>query len=701
MTRKILYLVTAIFFLAFCWVIYNLVHFNTNRQEAAVEMGTETTQVLQEDVNTILLDVMKGGERFASLLENNTFTKDTLNQEIIKASNELDQVLGITVAYEPYALNEENRLYAPYYDKGKKEILYLGESYDYTDPSLSTTTWYTSAVQQGKVWVEPYYGQVAQNYFADYSVPFYFTEGARKGELQGVVCMSISLEGFTSIIHSLSLGKTGYGFVTSPKGKIIAHPVTAYMGTKTVNQLKTEETRPLVQGAYQELLDGNTGNIEFYDDLKQQETLFFYDRVPASNWRIGVLFFKNDLLGGENILKRKYINIALVGSLLLFFVLAVFYNRDYLSEREIWYLGFFAGFVLLGNILFVGYLQHTAIHTKEDLTESPPVSDVNTLSSIVNEQAQEALDVGKIPKIVIPTGVYIDRLFFEDSYNVSVSGQIWQKYPNTIVDSVTTGFALPQTAPFAEAQLLEERGRQQGDEYTIITYAFRNTFRLNFQYKKYPFDRRNIKLYIQPLSLKDNLIFVPDLESYAFTNPSQCPGISKKIELSGSEILESYFSYNYYTYDATFGSPISGSNTPVAEMYYNVKLKRVLITAFVTYLIPIFVTLIMMFMLIYTIKKEEDKKVDGNIVQAMTAFFFVLIFSHIDLRKNIDTAELIYMEYFYFVTYVMIILSTYNLITYSRDKNHLFDYKENLIVKTTFWPVFLMMILIITLLMFY
>ena len=61
----------------------------------------------------------------------------------------------------------------------------------------------------------------------------------------------------------------------------------------------------------------------------------------------------------------------------------------------------------------------------------------------------------------------------------------------------------------------------------------------------------------------------------------------------------------------------------------------------------------------------------------MAAFFFVLIFSHIDLRKDIVTADLIFIEYFYFITYLMIVLSTLNLVVYTKNKAKIFDYNEN------------------------
>ena len=396
--RKLLYIITGVLFIAFCWVIYDLISFNTARQEEALQLGNDTTHTLEENVNDILLEVMKEGEDVARTLESTSFTKESLEKFVQEKAQVLPQILGVTVAYEPNAFQEETRLYAPYYDKKQRSIILIEDFYDYTDASLETSSWYTNIIENGKGWVEPYYAKGAAAYVADFGVPFYYTEGAKKGEVRGMISMTISLQQFTDLIHSLSLGKTGYGFVTSPQGEFLAHPVTKYVGTKTVADLQAEETLPELREAYQEIIDGHTGNIDFYDVAKQQETLFFYEHVPAADWRIGVLFFKNDLLGGETILKKKYINIGLVVSLLLFFLLAVFFNRDYLSEKEIWYLGFFASFVLLCNILLVGYLQQTALHTQDDFSESPPVADINTLNSIINEQNQAATRAQFNPK---------------------------------------------------------------------------------------------------------------------------------------------------------------------------------------------------------------------------------------------------------------------------------------------------------------
>jgi len=237
-----------------------------------------------------------------------------------------------------------------------------------------------------------------------------------------------------------------------------------------------------------------------------------------------------------------------------------------------------------------------------------------------------------------------------------------------------------------------------GKGYLLVGWEFRVTLRLNLEYADFPFDKRHINIEIQPLNNNDHLLFTPDLASYTFTNPAQKSGLNKKVQISGSVVLESYFNYSLESYNTDFGYGAHELFEEVPVLHYHIYLRRILLNAFVTYLIPIFVTLIMVFILINACGKTEERQ---GIIESMAAFFFVLIFSHIDLRKEIETADLIYMEYFYFISYFMLIFTTYNLITYSKNKSKIFDFNENQIFKAIFFPLFFLLLLVLTLVKFY
>ena len=703
MVKKISYLLAVILLFLGLYLTYEYYSFIQQRNQVVHEKGVETTAALRNQVDEILSKIVNEGNRLAELLGSNEYSTAEIELMIKESSLSIPEIQGVTACYEPSAFSSNQRLYCPYYNKGTQDYLFVGKSYDYSDASAKGTGWYTSVRDNGAKWVEPYFAKGAQDWYIDYGIPFHYNSGPNKGKVRGTITMSFICSGFKNLVHSLSLGKTGYGLITSNGGKFLSHPINEYIGTRTIEKIKNEETQPQLITSYQAIQDGKSGNVEFYDDERGDQTLFFYDKIPTSGWGIGLLFFKNDLLGDTSELSHRYINMAIVLSLFFLCLLAIYFGKDYLDENEIWTLSLVASLLLMANIFLVGYLQHTSGEIKGQ-SKSPPIIDLTSLNSFVNQRHTRS-DELKMPKATpIPTGLYIQRMEFEDSYNLNVGGNIWQKYPIDLADDVEIGFSLPQMSPFAEASYIEEIYREQIEPkegaagYLLVGWEFRVTLRLNLSYADFPFDKRHISIEILPKSNKDFLLFTPDLSSYNYTNPSKKSGLNHKIHISGSNVLQSYFNYSLETYDSDFGYGTKGMFEEVPVLHYNIDLQRILLNSFITYLIPIFVTLIMVFILIISCSKTAERQ---GVIESMAAFFFVLIFSHIDLRKEIVTADLIYMEYFYFVAYFMLILTTLNLITYTKDKSKIFDFNDNQVFKACFSPILFLIILVITLMKFY
>ena len=108
--------------------------------------------------------------------------------------------------------------------------------------------------------------------------------------------------------------------------------------------------------------------------------------------------------------------------------------------------------------------------------------------------------------------------------------------------------------------------------------------------------------------------------------------------------------------------------------------------------------MLLIFLLVYASKKGAERP---GIIEAMAAFFFVLVFSHIDLRREIQTAELMYLEYFYLLTYGMVLLATVNLVAYARPGPSLFDRRDNQIFQAAYFPLYFAGLLAVTLYKFY
>jgi len=155
----------------------------------------------------------------------------------------------------------------------------------------------------------------------------------------------------------------------------------------------------------------------------------------------------------------------------------------------------------LALIVLIGYLQHNSkeIQSQE---ETAPIVDVSALGKFTYDLDQRA-EKRKVPKPTqVPTGIFINRMTFENSYDLSVGGKVWQKYPLDIVDDVEVGFDFPQMSPFAEASYIEEVNRdtvpsKEGEVgYLLVTWDIRVTLTLNLAYSDYPFDKRHLSLQI-------------------------------------------------------------------------------------------------------------------------------------------------------------------------------------------------------------
>jgi len=601
MIRKLSYAISLLLFIATIYFCFDYFKFSKSRDNFVFAKGNETTEALRNQIDAILSKISKEGERLAILLGENDYSTSEIELLIKESALSIPEIQGVTACFEPYSLLDKKELYCPYYDKGTQDYLFVEESYNYSDIENPSANWYTGVRDGGAKWVEPYFAAAAQDWYVDYGIPFYFSSGPKKGKVRGTVTMSFICGGFKELVHSLSLGKTGYGMITSTEGTFLAHPINEYIGTTKIDTLISKELSSDIKSAYANIKSGQKGYLKFKDKNKG-EALFLYDNIPSSKWGIGLMFYKNDMLNDARELNRKFILISIFLSLFLLSLILIYYNKDFLDEGEIWRLSILTTILLVSNLFLVGYLQHNSSEIKVE-TETAPIADNETLSKFITEQTNKSLQLKTKQFQTVPTGIFVQKLEFEDSYNLNIGGTVWQKYPKDLVDSIELGFNFPQLSPFAEASYIEESYRKsiqsiEGEEsYLLIGYEFRVTLKLNLKYSDFPFDKRHISIEIVPKNNNDRLLFVPDLSAYNYTSPSQKSGLNRKIEISGSKIIESYFNYSIETYDADFGYGEKALFEDIPILHYNINLKRILLNSFVTYLIPIAVCLIMVFRL--------------------------------------------------------------------------------------------------------
>ena len=164
---------------------------------------------------------------------------------------------------------------------------------------------------------QPYFGAAVKHWYVDLGVPFTYANGPKAGQVRGTITVSFRCQDFGELIHKLSLGRTGFGIITSPKGVFLAHPDPDHVGKTSVNDwIKESEQHPDFVQACESLVKRESGIVDYHRVEDRARSLFCYDQIPESGWGIGMSFLEDDLLSDQRSVTRRYIHMSLLLSLI-------------------------------------------------------------------------------------------------------------------------------------------------------------------------------------------------------------------------------------------------------------------------------------------------------------------------------------------------------------------------------------------------
>jgi hypothetical protein len=295
------------------------------------------------------------------------------------------------------------------------------------------------------------------------------------------------------------------------------------------------------------------------------------------------------------------------------------------------------------------------------------------------------------PPVYIPTGVFIESASFSSTNDLSLTGYVWQKYTLGVDDGLTRGFVISDST----SMTLSESYRQRERDTEVVRWRFNATIRHRFDHSKYPLEQTKVGLRILHQDLNHNVVLVPDLAAYRIINPTSLPGLEKELFLPGWELTRSFFELRSRRYDTNFGLERSLVKEDFPALHFNIVIRRVFIDAFISNLTSVIIVTILLFTLLMIASKDERlvgfmQAGTGRILNICVAMFFVIAFSHIDIRRKIAAEEVFYLEYFYFVIYVTMLWISINSVLYAMGTRiWIVQYRDNLISKLLFWPFLL------------
>ncbi|MBI5843669.1 MAG: SpoIIE family protein phosphatase [Deltaproteobacteria bacterium] len=218
-------------------------------------------------------------------------------------------IYGSTVATVP----GENPLgtYAPYYyRKNKNDLAY--QSLAVKDYSYQWWDWFRQPLKSGKsVWGEPYFDEGGGNVL----MTTYSTPVKTAGRVTAIATADISLAHLVKRVQGITVGKTGYAFIVTATGRLVAHPEKGIISERPFWEEKFADSKFVAE--LREILkepQAKGGGEKIEHERTPSRNWVVKTSIPATGWTLVVWYPRDELLSPMIELRQK---MAVVAALIM------------------------------------------------------------------------------------------------------------------------------------------------------------------------------------------------------------------------------------------------------------------------------------------------------------------------------------------------------------------------------------------------
>lgn len=647
------------------------------------------------NIDAILQQAMISAEALADGLTNGKVNPTNMHVKLKKMLASNDNYYGGSITFAPYAYKSKTKLYSAYYSKsgadGDLTFQQLADIYDYTSPEYD---WYVEPMAKSNRWDEPYWDEAGKTYMITYSALFYgeYPDTKEKGP-KGVVTIDISLSRIKDIIESLNIGPSGFGALTTRDGNYLYHPnyeyVQAHRNLRDVASEKNDKGRLRIADMASR---GEGGIIDHISTTTGQASWLIFETVPTSGWSLQNTYIKEDLDISVDILRQQIIWIIITTIVFLVLLTSLILRVNFGCPGRVWLLTAIVSALLITGISIIWSLALT--YHDPDKTTGVKILDKAVLGSLMHNYRQISEKKYLPAPVFVATGLYIDTIEFSNANDVVVTGRVWQKYPKSYPTDLVKGVQLghAKNVKFTKTATRIENGSE------VAQWSFQADLQVQLDYSRYPLEVDQLTMQLLPLDTDQHIVLVPDLDAYRLTTATLLPGLDREVFIPGWKLTESFFLFRTMQKNTNFGIEQNFDQQTLPTLHFVIGVKRVFIDAFISNLTPLIIVAIILFSIVLLSSEVGIEK----LLSVCVAVFFVVVFSHLDIRKDFSSGEIFYLEYFYFVIYFIIILAPMNSFRIALSmRSRFFEYQEGLLSKVSYWPTILGVFFIITVFKFY
>ncbi len=227
---------------------------------------------------------------------------------------EYNYIYGITLAFEPYTYDDQEKYLAPYVFKQDGKIIRQDMS-DFIDYVYAD--WYSiPKLLKKPYWTEPYYQKTNGHVLmCSYSVPILVNE-----EVMAVATVNISLQDIRTRMAGIDILR-GYTFLISQHGTYIYHPNDRDVMRETIFSKAEKFDLPEMRIFGRSMLQGKIEINSFPDPITGYRQWIVYTPVQENGWTLAAVIPENEILATVNSIVYKHVGLMIAGFILIVLII--------------------------------------------------------------------------------------------------------------------------------------------------------------------------------------------------------------------------------------------------------------------------------------------------------------------------------------------------------------------------------------------
>ena len=292
--RLVLLLTTCI---ALTLLVTTTVDYQLSKRRLLREVEAKAENTVAEavrDLEVRLTSLEESTELLAEVILQRPFSEAQLRELLRKAVDGREDLFGAALALDPRWSSNVETGFAPYYYYRDGEVVFsdLASNYDYLQSS-----WFRAAASQGRpIWTEPYFDEGGSNVFmTTYAVPM-FRQFDGQQVLFGVVTADITLDELQYYLDRMELGPSGFGFLLSTGGTVMAAPNQNSLLRPLLDILPPGQDMSLWGRLLDDVTSGNSASAVIPCTDSAGRCIVKLAPLRTTHWPVGAYYLEDEML---------------------------------------------------------------------------------------------------------------------------------------------------------------------------------------------------------------------------------------------------------------------------------------------------------------------------------------------------------------------------------------------------------------------